>query len=157
MSAVYDDSLTLDFNTDPRDWNCADENWEDAGNGLLLIDQLTNNPIVGIAQDFSPSVTGTLNTAINIPITSSKYEAFHPGRYNQRYSYYTRNFFAITFTISTPETLEAFTLHMRCAQLLVTRYHIAEEIVGCDRLYTFKDGKIYDTTKCYTQYFWNSR
>ena len=68
VSAVYDDSLTLDFNTDPRDWNCADENWEDAGNGLLLIDQLTNNPIVGIAQDFSPSVTGTLNTGIKIII-----------------------------------------------------------------------------------------
>ena len=149
VSAVYDDSLTLDFNTDPRDWNCADENWEDAGNGLLLIDQLTNNPIVGIAQDFSPSVTGTLNTGINILITSSKYEAFHPGRYNQLTGVITPGTSSqSTFAISnTSETLEAFTIAYEVrSNYWSTRYsYIAEEIVGLsDRLYTFKDGKIYE-------------
>ena len=149
VSAVYDNSLTLNFNTDPRDWNCADENWEDAGNGLLLIDQLTNSAIVGIAEDFSPSVTGTLNTGINILITSSKYEAFHPGRYNQLTGVITPGTSSqSTFSISnTSETLEPFTIAYEVrSNYWSTRYsYNAEKIVGLsDRLYTFKDGRIYE-------------
>lgn len=148
VSAVYDDSLTFDFNSDSRQWQCAEDDWEDSGKGLLLIDQLTNNPIVGLAEDQSPSVTGVLQ---NIPIlmTSSAYQAYHTAVYSQLTEEVTPDSNGqSTFTITnTSETLNAFTIAYDVrSNYWSTRYsYIAEEIIGLsDRLYTFKNGHIYE-------------
>jgi len=149
VSAVYDNTLTFDFNNDTRLWECAEENWEDAGKAMLLIDQLTNSPIIGIAEDLSPTVTGVL---ANIPtlMTSSAYSAFHTGEYSQNTEEVTPDtgLSGSTFTIGTPvETLPAFTIAFDVkSNYWSTRYsYIAEEFAGLsDRLYTFKNGGIYE-------------
>ena len=149
VTAVYDNSLTFNFNTDPRDWTCAEDNWEDAGNGVLLIDQLTNNAIVGLAEDLSPTVTGVLNTAIPIVMTTSAYNAFHTATYNQLTEEITPDPAGqSTFTISnTAETLPEFTIAYDIkSSYWSTRYsYIAESFAGLsDRLYTFSGGGIYE-------------
>jgi hypothetical protein len=148
VNAVYDNSLTFDFNTDARNWNCAEDNWENSGKGLLLIDQLTNNPIVGISEDMSPTVTGTLQ---NIPIlmTSSGYQAYHTAVYSQLTQEITPDANGqSTFTItSTSETLPEFTIAYDVrSNYWSTRYsYNAEQITGLsDRLYTFKNGHIFE-------------
>ena len=148
VSAVYDDALTFDWDTYAVNWECAEQNWEDAGKGLLLIDTLTNNPIIGLAEDQSPSVTGVTG-AIKILITSSAYQAYHTGRYNQSTEEVTADSAGqSTFTIAnTSETLPAFTIAYDVkSDYWSTRYsYQAESIQGLsDRLYTFKNGGIYE-------------
>jgi len=148
VSAIYDDSLTFDFNTDARNWECAEDNWEDSGKGLLLIDQLTNNAIVGISEDMSPTVTGVLQ---NVPIlmTSSAYQAYHTAVYSQLTEEVIPDPNAQSiFTISsTTETLPAFTIAYDVrSNYWSTRYsYVAETLIGLsDRLYTFYRGHIYE-------------
>ena len=148
VNAVYDNSLTFDFNTDARKWNCAEDNWEDSGKGLLLIDQLTNNPIVGISEDMSPTITGTLQS-IPILMTSSGYQAYHTAVYSQLTQEITPDANAqSTFTITnTIETLSEFTIAYDVrSNYWSTRYsYNAEQITGLsDRLYTFKNGHIFE-------------
>lgn len=148
VSAVYDNSLTFDWNTYAVLWQCAEQNWEDAGKGLLLIDNLTNNPIVGMSADQSPSITGT-TAGIPILITSSAYQAYHTGRYDQVTGVVTPDSAGqSTLTINnTSETLGEFTIAYDVkSDYWSTRYsYQAENIVGLsDRLYTFKNGGIYE-------------
>jgi hypothetical protein len=148
VSAVYDNSLTFDWNTYAVLWECAEQNWEDAGKGLLLIDNLTNNPIVGMSADQSPSITGT-TAGIPILITSSAYQAYHTGRYDQVTGVVTPDSAGqSTLTINnTSETLGEFTIAYDVkSDYWSTRYsYQAENIVGLsDRLYTFKNGGIYE-------------
>lgn len=148
VNAVYDNSLTFDWNTDARNWECAEEDWEDAGKGLLLIDQLTNNPVIGLSEDMSPTVTGFLQN-VPILITSSAYQAFHTGVYSQLTQEITpdasgQSVFTITGTES---TLGSFTIAYDVkSNYWSTRYsYIAEELIGLsDRLYTFSRGHIYE-------------
>jgi hypothetical protein len=148
VSAVYDNSLTFDFNSDSRQWECAEDDWDDSGKGLLLIDQLTNNPIVGLAEDQSPTVTGVLQS-IPILMTSSAYQAFHTAVYSQLTEEVTPDANGqSTFTITnTSETLNKFTIAYDVrSNYWSTRYsYTAEEIIGLsDRLYTFSAGHIYE-------------
>ena len=149
VTAVYDNSLTFDFNNDTRKWECSEENWEDSGKAMVLIDQLTNNPIVGISEDLSPVVTGA-NANIPTLMTSSAYQAFHTGVYSQSTEEITPNtgLSGSSFTIATPsETLPSFTIAYDVrSNFWTTRYsYIAEEFAGLsDRIYTFKDGAIYE-------------
>lgn len=148
VSAVYDNTLTFNFNSDPRNWECAEDDWDDSGKGLLLIDQLTNNAIVGMSEDMDPAITGTLQ---NVPIllTSSAYNAFHTGVYSQINQEITADADAqSTFTITnTSETLGGFSIAYDVrSNYWSTRYsYIAETLVGLsDRLYTFHRGHIYE-------------
>ena len=148
VSAVYDDSLTPDFDSDSMNWECVETNWEDSGKGILLIDQLTNNPIVGLAEDQSPNVTG-ITQNIPVLITSSAYQAFHTGVYSQSTEEVTPDANASSvFTITgTSKTLPEFTIAYDIrSDYWSTRYsYIAENIVGLsDRLYTFDRGGIYE-------------
>jgi len=148
VSAVYDDSLTPDFDSDSMNWECVETNWEDSGKGILLIDQLTNNPIVGLAEDQSPNVTG-ITQNIPVLITSSAYQAFHTGVYSQSTEEVTPDANASSvFTITgTSKTLPEFTIAYDVrGDYWSTRYsYIAENIVGLsDRLYTFDRGGIYE-------------
>jgi hypothetical protein len=148
VDAVYDNSLTFDWNTDARNAECSEDDWEDSGKGLMLIDQLTNNPIVGLAEDLSPTVTGILQT-LPIVITSSAYQAFHTGTYSQLTQEITpdasgQSVFTIT---GTDATLGSFTIAYDVkSNYWSTRYsYIAEELIGLsDRLYTFSRGHIYE-------------
>jgi hypothetical protein len=148
VSAIYDNTLTLYFNSDPRNWECAEDDWDDSGKGLLLIDQLTNNAIVGISEDMDPMVTGIVQ---NVPIlmTSSAYEAFHTGVYSQSKQEVAADPDAqSTFIItSTSETLGGFSIAYDIrSNYWSTRYsYIAETLIGLsDRLYTFSRGHIYE-------------
>lgn len=148
VSAVYDNSLTFNWETDARKWECAEDNWEDSGKGLILIDQLTQNPIVAMSEDQSPVFTGA-NGIIPILMTSSAYQAFHTATYNQSTEEVTADADAQSvFTITnTAETLPAFTIAYDVkSKYWSTRYsYNAENIVGLsDRLYTFDRGGIYE-------------
>lgn len=148
VGPVYNDSLTFDWDSDPREFNVNQDQTQNSGKGLIILDQLTNTPIVALSADQSPSLqTSALD--IDLPAMTSSFDAFTTAQYSQSEA-------TVTLTASpdssgtisgTSETLPAFTIAYDIRSTWwSTRYsYIAEEIISLsDRLYTFKDGLIYE-------------
>jgi hypothetical protein len=149
LPANYNNSLTFSLNSDPRNYEDVQDNWETSGQSLVIVDQLTNSPWVAFSEDLSPSQAETVQNAIYVPVTTSSFSAFGTASYSQTTSALsiTNSEFS-TVTIGTPgETLGSFTIaYDVLSTWWSTRYsYIAEEIMSLsDRLYTFKNGKIYE-------------
>jgi hypothetical protein len=147
---VYDDSLTFNFESDPRDFDVNQDEFDTSGAGLLIIDQLTNTPIIAMAESYSPAYqNGSLNTAVPVTVTSSSFDAFMPGLFNQESTESTLDdSLESTGTITnTTQTLPGFTIAYDIrGNYWSTRYsYIAEQILSLsDALYTFKNGIIYE-------------
>lgn len=150
VTPIYDDSLTFFFNTEVRQWECDFDTWDTAGSGLLLIDQLTSNPIVGISENYSPSQSTSLTTDIPVVMTTSQYTAFYPCTFNQLTGVIEFRATEPTGSITvsdTSETLPAFTIAYNLwDKFWSTRYsYNAEGIISLtDRMYTFNAGKIFE-------------
>lgn len=152
VTPVYNNELTFDWSSDPRDFSVSQDKADKSGEALLIVNQLTNTPIVAIAEDLEPAQnsSASLNTAIELPLLTSSFSAFTPGEFNQQTG-------AVSISASsasssgtitnTAETLPAFTVAYDVrSDFWSTRYsYIAEQLTGLsDRLYTFKDGQIYE-------------
>lgn len=149
---VYDDSLTLSFDSDPRNFDDDQDEFNTSGSGLLIIDQQTNLPIVAISETLSPAYQdGTLTSAVPITVTSSALNSFVPATFSQETGSLTltstaQSTAAITNTI---ETLPAFAIAYDIrANYWSTRYsYIPEQIVSLsDALFTIKGGIIFEHT-----------
>ena len=146
---VYDDSLTFNWDSDPRDFEVSQDDYSESGAGLLIIDQLTNTPIVAMAENFSPAYqNGALNSAVPVTVTSSSFDAFMPSTFNQESTETTLDDTVdSTGTITnTEETLPGFTIAYDIrGNYWSTRYsYTPEQILSLsDALYTFKNGIIY--------------
>ena len=149
---VYNNELTFDWSSDPRTYEINQDKTEKSGEAAIIINQLTNTPIVAIAEDLEPSSSSTsvLKTDIELPLMTTSYDSFTPGGFNQKTG-------EVTITgggadssgtiTNTAETLPAFTIAYDVrSNFWSTRYsYIAEQLTGLsDRLYTFKDGGIYE-------------
>ena len=149
---VYDDSLTFNWDSDPRDFEVSQDDYQESGAGLLIIDQLTNTPIVAMAESYSPAwQEGTLNSAVPVTVTSSSFDAFMKSSFNQESTETTLDDTAqSTGTITnTEETLPGFTIAYDIrGNYWSTRYsYTPEQILSLsDALYTFKSGIIYEHT-----------
>ena len=147
---VYDDSLTLSFDSDPRDFNTNQDLFNTSGSGLLITDQQTNLPIVAISQSFSPTYqAGALNSAIPVTVTSSSFNSFIPATFDQNTgTLMLGNTAQSTGTITnTIETLPSFCIAYDIrANYWSTRYsYTPEQIVSLsDSLFTIKGGIIYE-------------
>lgn len=149
---VYDDSLTLSFDSDPRNFEDDQDEFNTSGSGLLIIDQQTNLPIVAISESLSPAYqNGALTSAVPITVTSSSFNSFVPATFSQSTTNLTltstqQSTGTITNTI---ETLPAFTIAYDIrANYWSTRYsYIPEQIVSLsDSLFTIKGGIIFEHT-----------
>lgn len=149
---VYDDSLTLSFDSDPRNFDDDQDEFNTSGSGLLIIDQQTNLPIVAISETLSPAYqNGALTSAVPITVTSSALNSFVPATFSQETASLTltstqQSTAAITNTI---ETLPAFAIAYDIrANYWSTRYsYIPEQIVSLsDALFTIKGGIIFEHT-----------
>ena len=149
---VYDDSLTLSFDSDPRNFDDDQDEFNTSGSGLLIIDQQTNLPIVAISESLSPAYqNGALTSAVPITVTSSSFNSFVPATFSQNTANLTLASTAqSTGTITnTIETLPSFTIAYDIrANYWSTRYsYIPEQIVSLsDSLFTIKGGIIYEHT-----------
>ena len=149
---VYDDSLTLSFDSDPRDFNTNQDLFNTSGSGLLITDQQTNLPIVAISQSLAPTYQdGSLTSAVPITVTSSSFNSFVPATFSQNTSSLTlANTAQSTGTITnTVETLPSFAIAYDIrANYWSTRYsYVPEQIVSLsDALFTIKAGVIYQHT-----------
>ena len=149
---VYDDSLTLSFDSDPRDFNTNQDLFNTSGSGLLITDQQTNLPIVAISQSLSPTYQdGALTSAVPITVTSSSFNSFVPATFSQNTASLTlANTAQSTGTITnTTQTLPSFAIAYDIrANYWSTRYsYIPEQIVSLsDSLFTIKSGIIYEHT-----------
>jgi hypothetical protein len=147
---VYDDSLTFNFDSDPRDFDVNQDNFETSGAGLIITNQLTNQPIVALAESYSPAYqNGALTAAVPVAVTSSSFNAFMLSTFSQQTTQLTlTDSDDSTGTITnTTETLPAFTIAYDIREnYWSTRYsYIPEQIVSLsDALYTFKNGIIYE-------------
>jgi hypothetical protein len=147
---VYDDSLTFNWDSDPRDFEVSQDDYEGSGAGLIIIDQLTNQPIVALAESYSPAYqNGALTSDIPVVVTSSSFDAFMPSSFSQETTETTlEDTVDSTGTLSgTAATLPAFTIAYDIrGNYWSTRYsYIPEQIVSLsDSLYTFKNGIIYE-------------
>jgi len=149
---VYDDSLTLSFDSDPRDFNTNQDLFNTSGSGLLITDQQTNLPIVAISQSLAPTYQdGSLTSAVPITVTSSSFNSFVPATFSQNTASLTlANTAQSTGTITnTVETLPSFAIAYDIrANYWSTRYsYVPEQIVSLsDALFTIKAGVIYQHT-----------
>ena len=149
---VYDDSLTLSFDSDPRDFNTNQDLFNTSGSGLLITDQQTNLPIVAISQSLAPTYQdGSLTSAVPITVTSSSFNSFVPATFSQNTASLTlANTAQSTGTITnTIETLPSFAIAYDIrANYWSTRYsYVPEQIVSLsDSLFTIKSGIIYEHT-----------
>ena len=149
---VYDDSLTLSFDSDPRNFEDDQDEFNTSGSGLLIIDQQTNLPIVAISESLSPAYqNGALTSAVPITVTSSSFNSFVPATFSQNTANLTLASTAqSTGTITnTIETLPSFCIAYDIrANYWSTRYsYIPEQIVSLsDSLFTIKSGIIYEHT-----------
>ena len=149
---VYDDSLTLSFDSDPRNFEDDQDEFNTSGSGLLIIDQQTNLPIVAISESLSPAYqNGALTSAVPITVTSSSFNSFVPATFSQNTTNLTLASTAqSTGTITnTIETLPSFCIAYDIrANYWSTRYsYIPEQIVSLsDSLFTIKSGIIYEHT-----------
>ena len=146
---VYDNSLTFNWDSDPRDFDTSQDEAQVSGQSLIIVNQLTNQPIIAMSEDLSPSRGASLSTDVETPVTTSAFDAFTTSSFSQSTS-------ALTLTASpdssgtisgTSETLPAFTIayDMRSTWWSTRYSYIAEEIISLsDRLYTFKNGLIYE-------------
>lgn len=147
---VYDDSLTFNWDSDPRDYEVSQDDYEYSGAGLVIVDQLTNQPIIAMAESYSPAYqNGALTSNVPIVMTTSSFNAFTPSLFNQQSTALTPDDSAqSTATIaSTVVTLPAFTIAYDIrGNYWSTRYsYRPEQIVSLsDSLYTFKNGIIYE-------------
>lgn len=147
---VYDDSLTFNFESDPRDFDINQDTFGTSGAGLIITDQLTNQPIIALAESYSPAYQdGALTSAIPVAVTSSSFDAFMLSTFSQQTTQLTlTNSAESTGTITnTVETLPAFTIAYDIrGNYWSTRYsYIPEQIVSLsDAVYTFKNGIIYE-------------
>jgi len=147
---VYDDSLTFNFESDPRDFDVNQDNFGTSGAGLIITNQLTNQPIVALAESYSPAYqNGALTAAVPVAVTSSSFDAFMLSTFSQQTTQLTLTDSAeSTGTITdTVETLPAFTIAYDIREnFWSTRYsYVPEQIVSLsDALYTFKNGIIYE-------------
>lgn len=152
VTPVYNNELTFNWSSDPRDFAASQDKTNKSGEALLIVDQLTNTPIVAVAEDLEPaqSNSASLNTAIELPLLTSSFSAFTPGEFNQQtgaISISTSSASSSGTITNTAETLPSFTVAYDVRSTFwSTRYsYIAEQITGLsDRLYTFKDGEIYE-------------
>ena len=111
VGPVYNDSLTFDWDSDPREFNVNQDQAQNSGKGLIILDQLTNTPIVALSADQSPSLqTSALD--VDLPAMTSSFNAFTTAQYSQSEA-------TVTLTSSpdssgtisnTSETLPAFTI-----------------------------------------------
>ena len=149
---VYDDSLTLFWDTDPRTFNCSQDEFNTSGSGLLITDQQTNLPIVAISQSLAPTYQdGSLTSAVPITVTSSSFNSFVPATFSQNTASLTlANTAQSTGTITnTVQTLPSFAIAYDIrANYWSTRYsYVPEQIVSLsDALFTIKAGVIYQHT-----------
>jgi hypothetical protein len=147
---VYDDSLTFNWDSDPRDYEVSQDDYEYSGAGLVIVDQLTNQPVVAMAESYSPAYqNGTLTSNVPVVMTTSSFNAFTPSLFNQQSTALTPDDSAqSTATIaSTSLTLPGFTIAYDIrGNYWTTRYsYRPEQIVSLsDSLYTFKNGIIYE-------------
>ena len=149
VTPVYSNDLTFNWDSDPRDFNINQDQAQDSGKALIIVDQLTNQPIIAMSEDLSPSRVDSLSAAVPAPAMTSSFSAFTTSTFSQSTS-------QLTFTASpdssgaissTSETLPSFTIAYDIRSTWwSTRYsYIAEEIMSLsDRLYTFKNGLIYE-------------
>ena len=146
---VYDDTLTFNWDSDPRNFVVSQDLYSESGAGLLIIDQLTNTPTVAMAENFSPAYqNGTLNSAVPVTVTSSSFDAFMPSTFSQDTTETTLDdTLQSTGTITnTAQTLPGFAIAYDIrGNYWSTRYsYIPEQIISLsDSLYTFKNGIIY--------------
>ena len=146
---VYDDSLTFYFDSDPRDFDVSQDTFGTSGAGLVITDQLTNSPVIGLSESYSPSYQDGALTTIPVVVTSSSFSAFTTASFSQQTTELTLtespdSSGAITGTV---ETLPAFTIAYDIrANYWSTRYsYIPEQIASLsDSLFTFKSGIIYE-------------
>lgn len=149
---VYDDSLTLSFDSDPRTFNVSQDEFNTSGSALLITDQQTNLPIVAIAESLSPAYqNGALTSAVPVTVTSSSFNSFVPATFSQNTTNLTlTNTAQATGTITnTIETLPSFAIAYDIrANYWSTRYsYVPEQIVSLsDALFTIKGGIIYEHT-----------
>jgi hypothetical protein len=149
---VYDDSLTLNFDSDPRTFNVSQDEFNTSGSALLITDQQTNLPIVAIAESLSPAYqNGALTSAVPVTVTSSSFNSFIPATFSQNTTNLTlTNTAQSTGTITnTIETLPSFAIAYDIrANYWSTRYsYVPEQIVSLsDALFTIKGGIIYEHT-----------
>lgn len=147
---VYDDSLTFNWDSDPRDYEVSQDDYEYSGAGLVIVDQLTNQPIVAMSESYSPAYqNGALTSNVPVVMTTSSFNAFTPSLFNQQSTALTPDDSAqSTATIaSTSLTLPGFTIAYDIrGNYWSTRYsYRPEQIVSLsDSLYTFKNGIIYE-------------
>lgn len=147
---VYDDSLTFNFESDPRDFDVNQDDFDTSGAGLIITNQLTNQPIVALAESYSPAYqNGALTAAVPVAVANSSFNAFMLSTFSQQTTQLTLTDTAeSTGVISeTTETLPAFTIAYDIREnFWSTRYsYIPEQIVSLsDALYTFKNGIIYE-------------
>jgi len=147
---VYDDSLTFNFESDPRDFDVNQDDFDTSGAGLIITNQLTNQPIVALAESYSPAYqNGALTAAVPVAVANSSFNAFMLSTFSQSTAQLTLTDSAeSTGVISkTTETLPAFTIAYDIREnFWSTRYsYIPEQIVSLsDALYTFKSGIIHE-------------
>jgi hypothetical protein len=149
LPANYNNTLTFSWNSEPRNYEDDQDTWNTSGQSIVIVDQLTNSPWVSFTEDLSPSQSETVQGAIYVPITTSSFTAFGTGSYSQSTSELSITESPdSTVTISnSSETLGAFTIAYDVRSTWwSTRYsYIAEDIMSLsDRLYTFKNGLIYE-------------
>jgi len=149
---VYNNELTFDWSSDPRTFEINQDKTDKSGEAAIIVNQLTNTPIVAVAEDLEPSSSSTsvLKTDIELPLMTTSYDSFTIGQFDQKTGEVsiTGGGSDSSGTITnTAETLPAFTIAYDVrSNFWSTRYsYIAEQITGLsDRLYTFKNGDIYE-------------
>lgn len=149
VSPVYSNDLTFNLNSDPRNFGDNQDEWQVSGQSLIIVNQLTNQPIIALSEDLSPANGVSLLSDIVTPVTTTSFNAFTTSEFSQSTS-------TLTLTDSpdssgtisgTSETLPAFTVAYDIRSTWwSTRYsYIAESFAGLsDRLYSFNDGLIYE-------------
>ena len=145
---VYDDALTYDWDTDPHSFNLDQEKYNESGSGLLIADTQTSNPIIGIAESFSPNNQLTQLSSIQVTLTTQATQAFGQGTLSQLTQELTLTNDDTTLTLTDPvSTLATFTIayDLKKPQWNSRYSYLAEDIVSLsNKLYTFKAGGLYE-------------
>lgn len=155
---VYDNDSTFYWNTEPREYEVCQDEWQDSGKGVLLIDTLTATQSIYLSEDLSPSIlprsaSETVATLLlNIPIVlcTTAYNAFSHGTYNQATEEITPvnlGYDSTTTIGAEVETLGDFNIayDTRKPQWNTKYSYRPERILSMNEvLYTFKEGRIYE-------------
>ena len=141
-------TMHYDWDTDPHSFNLDQEKYNESGSGLLIADTQTSNPIIGIAESFSPNNQLTQLSSIQVTLTTQATQAFGQGTLSQLTQELTLTNDDTTLTLTDPvSTLATFTIayDLKKPQWNSRYSYLAEDIVSLsNKLYTFKAGGLYE-------------